>query len=55
MVFQAESYWLKNAHVPNCLMDLDDCRRQTREGLCLVDLKISHGEIEQVIAAKAVE
>ena len=51
MVFDRESYWLINAHVPSCLIDLDDSIQETREGLCLVDLKISQGKIEQVIAA----
>ena len=43
-------YWLRNAHVPSCLCDLNDIQ-QTTEGLCLVDLKIVRGKIEQVIAA----
>ena len=51
MVFDAESYWLNNAHVPSCLIDLDNSVQQTREGLCLVDLKISQGKIEQVVIA----
>ena len=50
-----ESYWLANAHVPSCLIDLDDSIEKTREGLCLVDLKISQGKIEQVLAANRVE
>lgn len=55
MVFQYQSYWLKNAHVPSCLIDLDNCRHQTREGLCLADLKISNGKIKQVSAANTVK
>ncbi|MDJ0572373.1 MAG: cytosine deaminase [Pleurocapsa sp. MO_192.B19] len=55
MVFKNRSYWLKNAHVPSCLINLDDYRQQTREGLSLVDLKISNGEIEQVLAANTIE
>ncbi len=51
MIFDNESYWLINAHIPSCLLPPDDSYRQTREGLCLVDLKISQGKIEQVIAA----
>jgi len=51
MVFDKESYWLINAHVPSCLIDLDGSIQETREGLCLVDLKIALGKIEQVIAA----
>ena len=53
MVFEAESYWLNNAHVPSCLIDLDSSVPQTRESLCLVDLKISQGKIEQVVTASA--
>lgn len=54
-VFAAESYWLKNAHVPSCLINLHDSSQPTREGLCLVDLKISQGKIEQVVAANSSE
>ncbi|MGB5714739.1 MAG: cytosine deaminase [Waterburya sp.] len=50
MVFDTESYWLTNAHIPSCLIDLDNSVQQTREGLCLVDLEISQGKIEQVVA-----
>ena len=46
MVLDTESYWLVNAHVPGCLIDLDGSITQTREGLCLVDLKISQGKIQ---------
>ena len=51
MIFNTESYWLINAHIPSCLIDLNDSIEQTREGLCLVDLKISQGKIERVVAA----
>lgn len=54
MVFETESYWLRNAHVPSCLIDLDSLDL-TREGLSLVDLKISQGKIEQVIAANTLK
>ena len=43
-------YWLRNVHVPSCLSDLNNVR-QTREGLCLIDLKINQGKIERVVAA----
>ena len=46
-----EFYWLLNAHVPSCLINLDNVK-QTREGLCLVDLKINRGQIERVVAAR---
>ena len=51
MVFDSESYWLNNAHIPSCLIDVEDSIEKTREGLCLVDLKISQGNITQVVAA----
>ena len=51
MILDAKPYWLTNAHVPLCLVDLDSSVETTREGLCLVDLKISQGKIEQVIKA----
>lgn len=51
-MINAQCYWLRNAHLPSCLLDLDDSLPQTIEGLCLVDLKISQGKIEQVIAAQ---
>lgn len=54
MVFQAASYWLTNAHIPSCLIDLDNSSTETREGLCLVDLKISQGKIEKVVTASTV-
>ncbi|MEO1692535.1 MAG: cytosine deaminase [Cyanobacteria bacterium J06631_6] len=51
MIFDAESYWLTNAHVPDCLLSLTPSPQTTREGLCLVDLKISQGKIVQIVAA----
>lgn len=51
MVFDTESYWLVNAHIPSCLLDIDHSLPTTREGLLLVDLQISQGKIEQVIPA----
>jgi cytosine deaminase len=53
MIFEAESYWLTNAHVPSCLLNLVHPPQPTRENLCLVDLKISQGNIEQVIVASS--
>ncbi|MEL7007169.1 MAG: cytosine deaminase [Cyanobacteria bacterium J06588_4] len=51
MIFDAESYWLTNAHVPDCLLSLTPSPQTTREGLCLVDFKISQGKIVQIVAA----
>ncbi|MEL6494512.1 MAG: cytosine deaminase [Cyanobacteria bacterium J06623_7] len=55
MVFEAESYWLMNARVPNCLIELGDSLESTREGLCLVDIQIAQGKIEQIVAAKRLQ
>jgi cytosine/creatinine deaminase len=55
MIFEAQSYWLSNAHVPSCLIDVAHLCQQTREGLCLVDLHISQGNIHQVIPANSTE
>jgi cytosine deaminase len=55
MIFEAESYWLTNAHVPSCLLNLAHLPQPTREGLCLVNLKISQGNIEQVTATNSIE
>ena len=51
MIINTESYWLKNARVPQCLISLSNCTEITREELCLVDLKISGGKIERVLPA----
>jgi cytosine/creatinine deaminase len=53
MIFEAQSYWLNNAHVPGCLLDLTPPPPSTREGLCLVDLHINQGKIQQVIPANS--
>ena len=43
-------YWLKNAHIPQCLL-AQQWGNRTREGLCLVDLEIAEGAITQVLPA----
>ena len=53
-MIDAQYYWLLNAHVPKCLTELNDSIDTTREGLCLVDIKIAGGEIERVVAADIV-
>jgi cytosine/creatinine deaminase len=53
MIFEAQSYWLNNAHVPSCLLDVTPPPPSTREGLCLVDLHIHQGKIQQVIPANS--
>ena len=50
-MIEDKCYWLRNAHVPNCLINIDDAVEQTREGLCLVDLKINQGKIERIFVA----
>ncbi|MEM8718062.1 MAG: cytosine deaminase [Cyanobacteria bacterium P01_G01_bin.39] len=52
--FDTASYWLANAHIPSCLLNLPSFNSPlitTREGLCLVNLKIAHCKIEEVTAA----
>ena len=48
-LFDRDYYWLKNAHVPQCLITVDNCPEITREGLCLVDLEIKDGIIGQIM------
>ncbi len=44
------NYWLKNAHVPVCLIERElDISSQTREGLSLVDIEIKEGVIKQIV------
>ncbi|MGK7873216.1 MAG: cytosine deaminase [Xenococcaceae cyanobacterium] len=51
MIPQVDSYWLKNAHVPDSLIENGKFSNQTREGLCLVDIEIAGGAIAQIIPA----
>ena len=44
-------YWLKNAHIPSCLITDTHIEPITREGLALCDLKIQERKISQVISA----
>ena len=46
-------YWLKNAHIPICLLENIAVMPQTREGLCHVDLEIKHGKIQQIVVANS--
>ena len=50
-----QKYWLKNAHIPACLLEnislLPKSTNITREGLCLLDLEIIEGKISQVLPA----
>ncbi|WP_013321988.1 cytosine deaminase [Gloeothece verrucosa] len=51
MIPEVDSYWLINAHVPVVLLENNNFIPQTREGLCLVDLEIVGGKIQQIILA----
>ncbi|GAB4523275.1 MAG: cytosine deaminase [Pleurocapsa sp.] len=53
MVFSAESYWLRNARIPKCLIAGDNYGEETREGLCLVDLRIDRGKISAIVPANS--
>lgn len=44
-------YWLKNAHIPNCLIIDNQIISQTREGLSLCDVQIQEGKITKIITA----
>lgn len=46
-----DTFWLKNAHIPISLIVNQNFSPQTRENLCLCDLKIEQGIIAQIIPA----
>jgi cytosine deaminase len=50
-MLNSNRYWLKNAHIPSCLITSATFTPQTRDGLCLCDLYINQGVIEQIILA----
>ena len=50
MSLSSGNYWIKNAQVPASLIVSGDFK-QTREGLCLVDLQITRGVITQIVPA----
>lgn len=45
------NYWLKNAHIPTCLIVDNQFIAETRENLCLCDIQIEKGKIIQIIKA----
>lgn len=53
MLVNHPRYWLKNAHIPLCLIkdNLHLFSDTTRENLCLCDIEISNGKITQIIPA----
>ncbi len=44
-----DRFWLKNAHIPLCLLDNIAIKPQTREQLCHVDLEIYNNKIISII------
>ena len=51
LIPNVDNYWLKNAHVPACLLEPQQFNQQTREGLVLVDLQIVEGVIAEILTA----
>jgi cytosine deaminase len=52
-MFEQNYYWLKNAHIPTCLITDNQIKAYTRENLALCDLKIERGKIVQIIQSSA--
>lgn len=52
MIPSVDHYWLKNAHIPACLIEGQAITPQTREELCLVDLEINGDKILQILPAQ---
>ena len=51
---ETSNYWLKNAHVPGCLIERElEISDQTRVGLSLVDIEIKEGVITQIVHSLA--
>ncbi|MEQ8975067.1 MAG: cytosine deaminase [Coleofasciculus sp. C1-SOL-03] len=49
-------YWLKNAHVPLSMLQVQDqsiLENRTPEGLCLVDIQVAEGKVAQVVRANS--
>lgn len=51
--FSQNSYWLKNAHLPHCLIENLTIKSETRENLSLCDLQIENGILKQIIPANS--
>jgi cytosine deaminase len=43
-------YWLKNAHIPTCLLVNDSSHNNSREGLSLWDIEVTEGMITNITA-----
>ena len=50
LITDNEHFWLKNAHVPACILENISIKPQTREKLCHVDLEINQGKIVSIIS-----
>jgi cytosine deaminase len=48
-IFLSDRYWIKNTHIPLCLLDYRHFTSDTREGLCRVDLEIAQGKISSIV------
>ncbi len=56
MIPTASNYWLKNAHMPLCLVSAEAITvTPNREGLGLIDLEISSGVITKIVPAGSLE
>lgn len=44
-----QGYWLKNAHIPTCLIVEEGFLPHTRENLSLCDIQIQEGKVTQII------
>jgi len=51
MLPETSHYWLRNAHIPACLLGVEPWRPQTSEGLCLTDLEIEDGQFRRFLPA----
>lgn len=58
MIQISDHYWLKNAQVPVSVLSLDNrdiTAKQTKEGLCLVDIEITQGTITNILPPNSTE
>ncbi len=51
MISEYNYYWLKNVHIPSCLLPENQIKATTRENLCLCDVKIEAGKIAAIVPA----
>ncbi|MDJ0582309.1 cytosine deaminase [Crocosphaera sp.] len=49
LITDNDRFWLKNAHIPLCLLENVSIQSQTREQLCNVDLEINQDKIISII------